>query len=87
MKLHLKPVRDWRLGTRLALVLGALALIVFVIVGWVMVTSMRDFLDRRLDDQMVLSQQGSARRSSTTARSPSSRPTGSPSSTRSRTAS
>ncbi|WP_434451555.1 sensor histidine kinase [Lentzea sp. E54] len=61
MKLQPKPVRDWRLGTRLALVLGALALIVFVIVGWVMVTSMRDFLDRRLDDQMVLSQQGSAR--------------------------
>ncbi|WP_439662882.1 sensor histidine kinase [Lentzea sp. HUAS TT2] len=51
-----KPVRDWRLGTRLALGLGALALTVFVIVGWVMVTSMKDFLDRRLDDQMVISQ-------------------------------
>ncbi|GHH60316.1 sensor histidine kinase [Lentzea cavernae] len=56
MKFSLKPVRDWRLGTRLALGLGALALTVFAIVGWVMVTSMKDFLDRRLDDQMVISQ-------------------------------
>ncbi|MGW6447850.1 sensor histidine kinase [Lentzea sp. NPDC055074] len=56
MKLRLKPVRDWRLGTRLALGLGALALTVFVIVGWVMISSMKDFLDRRLDDQMVISQ-------------------------------
>ncbi|WP_330271416.1 HAMP domain-containing histidine kinase [Lentzea sp. NBC_00516] len=61
MKFGLKPVRDWRLGTRLALGLGALALTVFVIVGWVMVTSMKDFLDRRLDDQMVISQQGAAK--------------------------
>ncbi|MEV6244098.1 HAMP domain-containing sensor histidine kinase [Lentzea sp. NPDC051838] len=49
-----------RLGTRLALGLGALALTVFVIVGWVMVTSMQDFLDRRLDEQMATSQAGSS---------------------------
>ncbi|MFD9703402.1 sensor histidine kinase [Lentzea sp. NPDC059081] len=52
----LTPVREWRLGTRLALGLGALALTVFVIVGWVMIASMQSFLDRRLDDQMVISQ-------------------------------
>jgi two-component system, OmpR family, sensor kinase len=45
-----------RLGTRLALGLGALALAVFAIVGAVMVTSMRTFLDKRLDDQMAISQ-------------------------------
>ncbi|MFD4673572.1 histidine kinase dimerization/phospho-acceptor domain-containing protein, partial [Lentzea sp. NPDC058450] len=61
MKFRVKPVRDWRLGTRLALGLGALALTVFAIVGWVMVTSMKDFLDRRLDDQMIISQQGSVK--------------------------
>ncbi|MFI6101929.1 sensor histidine kinase [Lentzea sp. NPDC051213] len=61
MKLRVKPVRKWRLGTRLALGLGALALTVFVIVGWAMVTSMQDFLDRRLDDQMAISQQGAAK--------------------------
>ncbi|SMD22747.1 sensor histidine kinase [Lentzea albidocapillata] len=57
----MKPVSQWRLGTRLALALGALALTVFVIVGWVMVTSMQDFLDRRLDDQMAISQTGAAK--------------------------
>lgn len=60
MRLGVKPVRDWRLGTRLALGLGALALTVFVIIGWVMVASMQSFLDRRLDDQMVISQTGAA---------------------------
>lgn len=59
-KLAVKPVREWRLGTRLALGLGALALTVFVIIGWVMVASMQSFLDRRLDDQMVISQTGAA---------------------------
>jgi two-component system, OmpR family, sensor kinase len=54
----MKPVGQWRLGTRLALGLGALALTVFVIIGWVMVASMQSFLDRRLDDQMVISQTG-----------------------------
>ncbi|SEQ28261.1 two-component system, OmpR family, sensor kinase [Lentzea xinjiangensis] len=61
MKLAVKPVGQWRLGTRLALALGALALTVFVIVGWVMVTSMQTFLDRRLDDQIAISQQGAAK--------------------------
>ncbi|MEU7475243.1 HAMP domain-containing sensor histidine kinase [Lentzea sp. NPDC042327] len=56
----MKPLSRWRLGTRLALALGALALTVFVIVGWVMVASMQTFLDRRLDDQMAISQQGAA---------------------------
>ncbi len=56
MRPVVKPISDWRLGTRLALGLGALALTVFVIVGWVMVASMQTFLDRRLDDQMVISQ-------------------------------
>jgi two-component system OmpR family sensor kinase len=49
-----------RLGTRLALALGALALAVFAIVGAVMVTSMKTFLDKRLDDQMAMSQTGAA---------------------------
>ncbi|HUQ54359.1 HAMP domain-containing sensor histidine kinase [Lentzea sp.] len=56
MRPVITPVSEWRLGTRLALGLGALALTVFVIVGWVMVASMQTFLDRRLDDQMVISQ-------------------------------
>ncbi|MBB5956635.1 two-component system OmpR family sensor kinase [Saccharothrix tamanrassetensis] len=45
-----------RLGTRLALGLGALALGVFAVVGTVMVTNMEDYLARKLDDQMKLSQ-------------------------------
>ncbi|GGU73453.1 sensor histidine kinase [Lentzea flava] len=49
-----------RLGTRLALGLGALALAVFAIVGAVMVTSMKTFLDKRLDDQMAMSQTSAA---------------------------
>jgi two-component system OmpR family sensor kinase len=53
--------RQLRLGTRLALALGALALAVFAIVGTVMVTSMKTFLDRRLDDQMAMSQTASAK--------------------------
>ncbi len=52
--------RPLRLGTRLALGLGALALAVFVVVGAVTVTSMKTFLDKRLDDQMALSQTGAA---------------------------
>ncbi|SDG97779.1 two-component system, OmpR family, sensor kinase [Lentzea fradiae] len=55
------PPTQWRLGTRLALGLGALALTVFVIVGWVMVASMQSFLDRRLDDQMMISQKSAAK--------------------------
>lgn len=49
-----------RLGTRLALGLGAFALVVFALIGCVMVSSMKAYLDRRLDDQMVLSQTGAA---------------------------
>ncbi|KJK50148.1 histidine kinase [Lentzea aerocolonigenes] len=52
--------RPLRLGTRLALGLGALALAVFAIVGAVMVTSMKTFLDKRLDDQMAMSQTGAS---------------------------
>ncbi|MDT7790129.1 MAG: two-component system, OmpR family, sensor kinase [Pseudonocardiales bacterium] len=52
--------KQLRLGTRLALGLGALALAVFAIVGAVMVTSMKTFLDKRLDDQMAMSQTGAS---------------------------
>jgi len=52
--------RQARLGTRLALGLGALALAVFATVGAVMVTSMRTFLDKRLDDQIAISQTSAA---------------------------
>ncbi|MBP2340430.1 two-component system OmpR family sensor kinase [Saccharothrix coeruleofusca] len=44
--------RRMRLVTRLALGLGALALAVFAVVGTVMVTSMQDYLARKLDEQM-----------------------------------
>ncbi|KOV78645.1 cell wall metabolism sensor histidine kinase WalK [Nocardia sp. NRRL S-836] len=52
--------RPLRLGTRLALGLGLLAFAVFVVVGAATVTSMKTFLDKRLDDQMALSQTGAA---------------------------
>jgi two-component system OmpR family sensor kinase len=45
-----------RLGTRLVLSLGALALVVFAAVGTVMATSMRSYLDAKLDEQMRLAQ-------------------------------
>jgi two-component system OmpR family sensor kinase len=48
--------RRTRLGTRLTLGIGALALIVFAVVGTVMVGIMRDYLDGRLDDQLRKSQ-------------------------------
>ncbi|GAA1337933.1 MULTISPECIES: sensor histidine kinase [Actinomycetes] len=51
--------RRWlrlRLGTRLALGLGALALGVFAVVGTVMVTNMEGYLERKLDEQMKLTQ-------------------------------
>ncbi|MFI9012390.1 sensor histidine kinase [Actinosynnema sp. NPDC053489] len=44
--------RRLRLGTRLALGLGALALAVFAVVGTVMARSMQEYLERRLDAQM-----------------------------------
>jgi two-component system OmpR family sensor kinase len=48
--------RRLRLGTRLALALGALALVVFAIVGVVTVGIMKDYLARRLDEQLTKSQ-------------------------------
>jgi two-component system OmpR family sensor kinase len=44
------------LGTRLALALGVLSLVVFGIVGTVLVTSTRDFLERQLDQQITKTQ-------------------------------
>jgi len=48
--------RRSRLGTRLALGLGALALVVFAVVGVVTVDIMREYLNRRLDEQLQTSQ-------------------------------
>ncbi|MGW1996750.1 sensor histidine kinase [Embleya sp. NPDC001921] len=48
--------RRLRLGTRLALGLGVLALAVFAIVGTVMAAYMRDYLERQLGDQMRMVQ-------------------------------
>jgi len=56
----MKPVSQWRLGTRLALGLGALALAVFLVVGTILVVSMRSFLDTQLDKQMQVSQKSVA---------------------------
>ncbi|MEW1641063.1 HAMP domain-containing sensor histidine kinase [Streptomyces sp. NPDC091219] len=48
--------RRLRLGTRLALGLGALALVVFAVVGTALTTYMRDYLSAQLDDQLGLAQ-------------------------------
>ena len=48
--------RRLRLGTRLALGLGALALAVFALVGTVMAQSMQEYLEHRLDAQMEATQ-------------------------------
>lgn len=48
--------RRSRLGTRLALGLGALALVVFAVVGVVTVGIMRDYLDKRQDELLQKSQ-------------------------------
>ncbi|MFE0027816.1 sensor histidine kinase [Amycolatopsis sp. NPDC059021] len=48
--------RRSRLGTRLALGLGALALVVFAVVGTVTVGIMHGYLGRRLDEQLTKSQ-------------------------------
>jgi two-component system OmpR family sensor kinase len=48
--------RRLRLGTRLALGLGALALLVFAVVGTALTTSMRDYLSAQLNDQLRLAQ-------------------------------
>ncbi|WP_223125077.1 HAMP domain-containing sensor histidine kinase [Streptomyces sp. TRM68367] len=45
-----------RLGTRLALGLGVLALVVFAVVGTALTTYMRDYLSNQLDDQLKLAQ-------------------------------
>jgi two-component system, OmpR family, sensor kinase len=48
--------RAMRLGTRLALGLGALALVVFAVVGTSLTMYMRDYLSAQLDDQLGLAQ-------------------------------
>ncbi len=48
--------RRMPLGTRLALGLGVLSLVVFAVVGTALSTYMRDYLERQLDDQMRLVQ-------------------------------
>ncbi|MEV8341269.1 sensor histidine kinase [Streptomyces niveus] len=51
-----RTYRRLRLGTRLALGLGVLALAVFAAVGTALSTYMRDYLEHRLNDQMALVQ-------------------------------
>ncbi|MFF0889366.1 sensor histidine kinase [Streptomyces sp. NPDC003456] len=48
--------RGMRLGTRLALGLGALSLVVFAVVGTAMTTYMRDYLSAQLDTQLAQAQ-------------------------------
>ncbi|MGW0814398.1 sensor histidine kinase [Streptomyces viridiviolaceus] len=48
--------RGLRLGTRLALGLGALSLVAFAVVGTALTAYMRDYLERQLADQMKLVQ-------------------------------
>ncbi|MGC9476511.1 sensor histidine kinase [Streptomyces sp. WG4] len=48
--------RGLRLGTRLALGLGVLSLVVFAVVGTALTAYMRDYLERQLADQMKLVQ-------------------------------
>ncbi len=45
-----------RLGTRMALGLGALALVVFAVVGTALTTYMRDYLSAQLNEQLMLAQ-------------------------------
>ncbi|MEU6843350.1 HAMP domain-containing sensor histidine kinase [Streptomyces sp. NPDC046716] len=51
-----RAFRRLRLGTRLALGLGALSLVVFAVVGAALTTYMRDYLTHQLDDQLGLAQ-------------------------------
>ncbi|WP_427919368.1 sensor histidine kinase [Streptomyces sp. cg40] len=51
-----RTYRRLRLGTRLALGLGALALVAFAVVGTALTTYMRDYLSAQLDDQLGLAQ-------------------------------
>ncbi|MFC3574686.1 HAMP domain-containing sensor histidine kinase [Streptomyces yaanensis] len=52
----LRAYRGLRLGTRLALGLGLLSLVVFAVVGTALTTYMRDYLERQLGDQLKLVQ-------------------------------
>ncbi|MEV5430341.1 HAMP domain-containing sensor histidine kinase [Streptomyces sp. NPDC052701] len=59
---RLRPAyRRLRLGTRLALGLGALSLVVFAVVGTALTTYMRDYLSAQLDDQLKLAQVAQSR--------------------------
>ncbi|MFD8519937.1 sensor histidine kinase [Streptomyces capillispiralis] len=51
-----RTYRRLRLGTRLALGLGALSLAVFAVVGTALTAYMRDYLERQLGDQLKLIQ-------------------------------
>ncbi|MFE5262014.1 sensor histidine kinase [Streptomyces coelicoflavus] len=51
-----RAYRGSRLGTRLTLGLGVLSLVVFAVVGTVLTTYMREYLERQLADQMKLVQ-------------------------------
>ncbi|MFE2439056.1 hypothetical protein ACFXA8_30985, partial [Streptomyces sp. NPDC059409] len=51
-----RAYRGLRLGTRLALGLGVLSLVVFAVVGTVLTAYMREYLERQLADQMKLVQ-------------------------------
>lgn len=51
-----RTYRRLRLGTRLALGLGVLSLVVFAVVGTALTTYMRDYLEAQLGDQMQLVQ-------------------------------
>ncbi|WP_069767583.1 cell wall metabolism sensor histidine kinase WalK [Streptomyces sp. LUP30] len=53
---HRQSYRRLRLGTRLALGLGALSLVVFAVVGTALTTYMRDYLSAQLDDQLAIAQ-------------------------------
>ena len=48
--------RGMRLGTRLALGLGALALVVFAVVGNALTMYMRDYLSAQLNEQLKIAQ-------------------------------
>ena len=57
----LRSYRRLRLGTRLALGLGALALVVFAVVGTALTTYMRDYLSNQINDQLGLAQVAQAK--------------------------
>src|SRR5687768_16539368 len=50
-----------RLGTRLALGLGVLSLVVFAVIGTALTTYMRDYLSKQLDTQLAQGQIAQAR--------------------------